>query len=74
MLEIYIGQVMDDAGFKATNYPYDTTNKPGKSLTLLHHQKIFLNQKEDAGDPFTQDLKQKIWNTTGVVIYRNNLC
>jgi len=80
----YIGQVMDDAGFKVTNYPYDVylPNKPGKSLIeIVTPSRDVLNQKEDIipGDPFTQDPELwKGWNAfsgsgdvTAEVVYAN---
>ena len=45
----YIGQVMDDAGFKVTNYPYDVylPNKPGESLIeIVKPYRDVLNQKK----------------------------
>ena len=80
----YIGQVMDNAGFKVTNYPYDVylPNKPGKSLIeIVTPSRDVLNQKEDIipGDPFTQDPELwKGWNAfsgsgdvTAEVVYAN---
>lgn len=80
----YIGQIMDDAGFKVTNYPYDVylPNKPGKSLIeIVTPSRDVLNQKEDviAGDPFTEDSELwKGWNAfsgsgdvTAEVVYAN---
>ena len=80
----YIGQVMDDAGFKVTNYPYDVylPNKPGKSLIeIVTPSRDVLNQKEDIipGDPFTEDPELwKGWNAfsgsgdvTAEVVYAN---
>ena len=80
----YIGQVMDDAGFKVTNYPYDVylPNKPGQSLIeIVTPSRDVLNQKEDIipSDPFTQDPELwKGWNAfsgsgdvTAEVVYAN---
>jgi len=80
----YIGQIMDDAGFKVTNYPYDVylPNKPGKSLIeIVTPSRDVLNQKEDIipGDPFTEDPELwKGWNAfsgsgdvTAEVVYAN---
>ena len=80
----YIGQIMDDAGFKVTNYPYDVylPNKPGKSLIeIVTPSRDVLNQKEDVipGDPFTEDPELwKGWNAfsgsgdvTAEVVYAN---
>ena len=80
----YIGQIMDDAGFKVTNYPYDVylPNKPGESLIeIVTPSRDVLNQKEDVilGDPFTEDPKLwKGWNAfsgsgdvTSEVVYAN---
>ena len=80
----YIGQIMDDAGFKVTNYPYDVylPNKPGKSLIeIVTPSRDVLNQKEDViqGDPFSEDPELwKGWNAfsgsgdvTAEVVYAN---
>ena len=80
----YIGQVMDDAGFKVTNYPYDVylPNKPGNSIIeIVTPSRDILNQKEDIilDDPFTTDPELwKGWNAfsgsgdvTAEVIYAN---
>ena len=80
----YIGQIMDDAGFKVTNYPYDVylPNKPGESLIeIVTPSRDVLNQKEDviSGDPFTEDPELwKGWNAfsgsgdvTAEVVYAN---
>ena len=80
----YIGQIMDDAGFKVTNYPYDVylPNKPGKSLIeIVTPSRDVLNQKEDVipGDSFTEDPELwKGWNAfsgsgdvTAEVVYAN---
>ena len=80
----YIGQIMDDAGFKVTNYPYDVylPNKPGESLIeIVTPSRDVLNQKEDVipGDPFTEDPELwKGWNAfsgsgdvTAEVVYAN---
>ena len=80
----YIGQVMDDAGFKVTNYPYDVylPNKPGNSIIeIVTPSRDILNQKEDIipDDPFTSDPELwKGWNAfsgsgdvTAEVVYAN---
>jgi len=80
----YIGQIMDDAGFKVTNYPYDVylPNKPGESLIeIVTPSRDVLNQKEDVipGDSFTEDPELwKGWNAfsgsgdvTAEVVYAN---
>ncbi len=80
----YIGQVMDDAGFKVTNYPYDVylPNKPGNSIIeIVTPSRDILNQKEDIipDDPFTTDPDLwKGWNAfsgsgdvTAEVVYAN---
>tara|TARA_B100000674_G_scaffold381195_1_gene323977 strand:+ start:78 stop:2171 length:2094 start_codon:yes stop_codon:yes gene_type:complete len=80
----YIGQVMDDAGFKVTNYPYDVylPNKPGNSIIeIVTPSRDILNQKEDIilDDPFTMDPELwKGWNAfsgsgdvTAQVVYAN---
>ena len=80
----YIGQIMDNAGFKVTNYPYDVylPNKPGKSLIeIVTPSRDILNQKEDVipGDPFSEDSELwKGWNAfsgsgdvTAEVVYAN---
>ena len=80
----YIGQIMDDAGFKVTNYPYDVylPNKPGESLIeIVTPSRDVLNQKEDVipGDPFSEDSELwKGWNAfsgsgdvTAEVVYAN---
>ena len=80
----YIGQIMNDAGFKVTNYPYDVylPNKPGESLIeIVTPSRDVLNQKEDVipGDSFTEDPELwKGWNAfsgsgdvTAEVVYAN---
>tara|TARA_B100000575_G_scaffold131103_1_gene104439 strand:- start:4623 stop:6722 length:2100 start_codon:yes stop_codon:yes gene_type:complete len=80
----YIGEIMQKAGLKVTNYPYDVylPNKPGSSLIeIIKPKREVLNQKEDIipGDPFTEDpLLWKGWNAfsgsgdvTSEIVYAN---
>ena len=80
----YIGNVMENAGFDITNYPYDVylPNKPGSSLVeIVTPSRKVLNQKEDIidDDPFTQNPELwKGWNAfsgsgdvTAEIVYAN---
>ncbi len=80
----YIGNVMENAGFDITNYPYDVylPNKPGSSLVeIVTPSRKVLNQKEDIidDDPFTQNSELwKGWNAfsgsgdvTAEIVYAN---
>lgn len=80
----YIAQVMENAGLKVTNYPYDVylPKNPGNSLIeIVTPKRVVLNQKEDIlqEDPFTKDpLLWKGWNAfsgsgevTAEVVYAN---
>ena len=80
----YIGEVMQLAGMKVTNYPYDVylPKNPGTSLIeIITPYRDVLNQKEDIieDDPFTKDPELwKGWNAfsgsgdvTGEVVYAN---
>ncbi len=67
-LQKYMGEVMQNAGFKVQNYPYDVylPNKPGTSLIeIVTPDRYILNQKENIipTDPFSKDpLLWKGWN------------
>jgi len=80
----YIGEVMQLAGMKVTNYPYDVylPKNPGKSLIeIVTPNRDVLNQKEDIieNDPYTKDPELwKGWNAfsgsgdvTAEVVYAN---
>ena len=80
----YIGEVMQLAGMKVTNYPYDVylPKNPGTSLIeIVTPHRDVLNQKEDIieDDPFTKDPELwKGWNAfsgsgdvTAEVVYAN---
>ena len=80
----YMGAVMEKAGFKVTNYPYDVylPKEPGNSLIeIVTPSRAVLNQKEDiiGGDPFSKDPHLwKGWNAfsgsgdiTAEVVYAN---
>ena len=80
----YIGEVMQLAGMKVTNYPYDVylPKNPGTSLIeIITPYRDVLNQKEDIieDDPFTKDPELwKGWNAfsgsgdvTAEVVYAN---
>lgn len=80
----YIGEVMQLAGMKVTNYPYDVylPKNPGTSLIeIVTPNRDVLNQKEDIieNDPYTKDLELwKGWNAfsgsgdvTAEVVYAN---
>ncbi|MEK9613379.1 MAG: M28 family peptidase [Flavobacteriaceae bacterium] len=80
----YMAQVMENAGFEVTQYPYDVylPNQPGYSLVeLVTPFRQPLNQQEDiiASDPFSDDpLLWKGWNAfsgsgevTAEVVYAN---
>ena len=80
----YMAQVMENAGLKVTNYPYDVylPKSPGNSLIeIVTPKRVVLNQKEDIlqEDPFTKDpLLWKGWNAfsgsgevTAEVVYAN---
>ena len=80
----YIGEVMQLAGMKVTNYPYDVylPKNPGTSLIeIVTPYRDVLNQKEDIieDDPFTKDPELwKGWNAfsgsgdvTAEVVYAN---
>ncbi len=80
----YIGEVMQLAGMKVTNYPYDVylPKNPGTSLIeIVTPYRDVLNQKEDIieNDPYTKDPELwKGWNAfsgsgdvTGEVVYAN---
>ena len=80
----YIGEVMQLAGMKVTNYPYDVylPKNPGTSLIeIVTPNRDVLNQKEDIieNDPYTKDPELwKGWNAfsgsgdvTAEVVYAN---
>lgn len=80
----YIGEVMQLAGMKVTNYPYDVylPKNPGTSLIeIVTPYRDVLNQKEDIieNDPYTKDPELwKGWNAfsgsgdvTAEVVYAN---
>ena len=80
----YIGEVMQLAGMKVTNYPYDVylPKNPGTSLIeIVTPNRDILNQKEDIieNDPYTKDPELwKGWNAfsgsgdvTAEVVYAN---
>lgn len=80
----YIGEVMQLAGMKVTNYPYDVylPKNPGTSLIeIVTPNRYVLNQKEDIieNDPYTKDPELwKGWNAfsgsgdvTAEVVYAN---
>jgi len=80
----YIGEVMQLAGMKVTNYPYDVylQKNPGTSLIeIVTPNRDVLNQKEDIieNDPYTKDPELwKGWNAfsgsgdvTAEVVYAN---
>ena len=80
----YIGEVMQHAGMKVTNYPYDVylPKNPGTSLIeIVTPNRDVLNQKEDIieNDPYTKDPELwKGWNAfsgsgdvTAEVVYAN---
>ena len=80
----YIGEVMQHAGMKVTNYPYDVylPKNPGTSLIeIVTPYRDVLNQKEDIieNDPYTKDPELwKGWNAfsgsgdvTAEVVYAN---
>ena len=80
----YIGEVMQLAGMKVTNYPYDVylPKNPGTSLIeIVTPYRDLLNQKEDIieDDPFTKNPELwKGWNAfsgsgdvTAEVVYAN---
>lgn len=80
----YLGEVMEQAGFKVKNYPYDVylPKEPGTSLIeIVTPSRAVLNQKEDiiAQDPYSKDPSLwKGWNAfsgsgdiTAEVVYAN---
>ena len=80
----YIGEVMQLAGMRVTNYPYDVylPKNPGTSLIeIVTPNRYVLNQKEDIieNDPYTKDPELwKGWNAfsgsgdvTAEVVYAN---
>lgn len=80
----YMSEVMQQAGFEVTQYPYDLylPNQPGSSLIeIVTPSRAVLNQKEDVipDDPFSADPELwKGWNAfsgsgdiTAEVVYAN---
>ncbi len=80
----YIVSVMQNAGLKVKEYPYDVylPKEPGTSLIeIVTPTRKVLNQKEDIleGDPFSKDLSLwKGWNAfsgsgdvTAEIVYAN---
>jgi len=80
----YMSEVMQQAGFEVTQYPYDLylPNQPGSSLIeIVTPSRAVLNQKEDVipDDPFSSDPELwKGWNAfsgsgdiTAEVVYAN---
>jgi len=80
----YMSEVMQQAGFEVTQYPYDLylPNQPGSSLVeIVTPSRAVLNQKEDVipDDPFSADPELwKGWNAfsgsgdiTAEVVYAN---
>src|SRR6056300_1357958 len=80
----YMSEVMQQAGFEVTQYPYDLylPNQPGSSLIeIVTPSRAVLNQKEDVipDDPFSADPELwKGWNAfsgsgdiTAEVVYVN---